>query len=183
MPRIQPIDPTNAQGQAKTLLDAVQKKLGITPNMMRTMAHSPAVLQSYLQFGETLGAGSLSAKLREQLATAIAGANRCGYCASAHTAIGQMLKVDKAELERNLNGESSDAKTQAALTFARSIVNKRGWISDAEFKAVRDAGYSDAEVSEIIAAVALNTFTNYFNHIAKTEIDFPVVEVEEPAFA
>jgi len=181
MPRISPIDPKHAQGKQKELLDTVQEHLGKTPNMMRTMAQSPAVLNAYLQFGQALGASSLSGKLREQLANAIAGANRCAYCASAHTALGQLFGVDAGELQRNLEGESADKRTLAAITFVRAVVDKRGWISDAEFKAVRDAGYSEAQVAELIAVVALNTFTNYFNHIAQTEIDFPKVEVRAPA--
>ncbi len=183
MPRITPVDPSSADPKASELLDGVQKKLGTKPNIMKTMAQSPAVLKSYLAFSEAMGGSSLGGKLGEKIALAVAGANACGYCASAHTAIGSNLGIDEDEAKRNLDGESSDAKTQAALTFARTLVSKRGWASDDDLKAVRDAGYSDGEVLEIVAYVALNTFTNYFNHVADPEIDFPKVEVGDPAFA
>ena len=183
MPRINPVNAEQAPEKTQELLDAVKKKLGGTPNLLTTMAQSPAVLGSYLAFSDALSGASLSGKVREQIAMAVAGANGCEYCASAHTAIGKGLGVDGDELARNLDGEASDAKVGAALTFARTIVAKRGFVSDADVKGVRDAGYTEGEVTEIIAAVALNLFTNYFNHVAQTEVDFPRVEVGEPVTA
>ena len=177
MTRINPVEPSTAEGKAKTLLDGVQKALGTTPNLLRTMAQSPAVLEAYLGFGKALGGGSLSAPLREQIALTVAGANSCEYCASAHTAIGKSLGLDQRELGANLNSFSSDPKVEAALHFARRIVDERGWVSDDDVQRVRDAGYTDGEVAEIIATVCLNIFSNYFNHIAQTEVDFPVVKV------
>ncbi len=181
MPRITPIDPAQAQGKAKMLLDGVHKKLGVTPNLMRTMAQSPAVLEAYLGFGQALAGGSLSPQLREQIALTVAGANACGYCASAHTALGKRLRITDVELNANLHSQSGEPKVQAALHFARRIVDERGWVSDDDLTRVRDAGYTDGEIAEIIATVAANIFSNYFNHIAQTEVDFPVVTVKEPA--
>lgn len=181
MPRIKPIRPDEAPAQSRTLLDGVQKALGITPNLMATLAHSPAALQSYLGFGQALSGGVLPGTTREQLAVAVAGENSCGYCASAHTLLGGKAGVKADELALNLRGESNDPHTAAAIQFARTVVSKRGFVSDADLAAVRHAGYSEAEIVEIIATVALNIFSNYFNHIAQTEIDFPVVEVPEPA--
>lgn len=183
MPRIAPLDPSDAQPAAQSMLENVNKALGVTPNMMKTLAHSPAALEAYLGFGQALGKGSLGGKLSEQIALAVAGANACGYCASAHTILGSKQGVSEDEARRNLEGESSDPKTQAALDFARTLVIKRGWATDADVKNVRDAGFSDGEVAEIIAHVALNTYTNYFNHVADPEIDFPKAEVGEPVFA
>jgi len=165
------------------MLDGVEKALGMTPNLMKTLAHSPAALDGYLKFGAALGGGTLSAAVREQIAIAVAGANSCGYCASAHTALGKKFGVDDAELNRNLRGESRDAKLQAALEFSRSVVEKRGFVDDREVEALRAAGCDDGEIVEIIANIAHNIFTNYFNHIAQTKIDFPEVSVPEPAFA
>ncbi len=181
MARINPIDPGMAEGKAKTLLDGVQKRFGVIPNMKRTMDQSPAVLDAYLGFGKALGAGTLDAPLREQIALTVAGANSCDYCAAAHTAIGSILGLDGSELSANLNSFSSDPKIEAALIFARRIVDERGWVSDEDMQRVRDAGYTDGEIVEIIAVVALNTFSNYFNHIAQSEIDFPPVRVGESA--
>lgn len=183
MPRIAPLEPANAQPAAQALLDNVNKALGVTPNMMKTLAHSPAALEAYLGFGQTLGKGTLGGKLGEQIALAVAGVNACGYCASAHTIIGGKHGISEDEAKSNINGDSSDPKVQAALDFARTLVIKRGWATDADLKNVRDAGFSDGEIAEIIGHVALNTFTNYFNHVADPEVDFPKAEVGEPVFA
>ncbi len=181
MPRIKPIDIEQADGKAKSLLENVNKALGMTPNLMRTLAHSPAALEAYLGFGKALGGGSLSSKLREQIALTAANANACEYCASAHTALGKKSGFDAAELKRNLQASSRDPKVEAALQFARAVVVRQGWVTDEELERVREAGYSDGEIIEIIAATVIAIFSNYFNHVAETEVDFPVVEVGEPA--
>lgn len=176
MPRIQAVNPTTATGRAKDLLDAVQKKLGAVPNLMRTMANQPAVLDAYLKFGEALGQGSFDAKTREAIALATAGANACDYCASAHTAISKSLKVDPSEIEARLAGRSADLELQAVLDFAKAVIAKRGEVSDSDLAAARGAGYDDGTIVEIVANVTLNILTNYLNHVAQTEIDFPVVD-------
>ncbi|MHC4416387.1 MAG: carboxymuconolactone decarboxylase family protein [Planctomycetota bacterium] len=181
MPRLNPLPPDQIQGKTKTLLDGVQQKLGTTPNIFRTLAHSPAALEAYLSLGRALSGASLSALLRERIALVVANANGCQYCVSAHTAIGKRLGLDAVDLTASLEGTSSDPKVAPALRFARSIVTKRGWVDDAEVQDVRDAGYSDGEIAEIIATVAQNIFSNYFNHIAQTEIDFPKVDIAQPA--
>jgi len=179
MTRLSPIDPSTATGRAKDLLDGIQASIGVTPNLLRTMAQSPAVLEAYLTLSKTLSTGTFSAALQEQLALAIAGENHCNYCASAHALKGHMEGVDENELAANLQGNSSDPQTQAILTLAQAIVTKRGFISDQDLAEARLAGVSDAEVSEVVAGVALNTFSNYFNHVAQTEIDFPFVSAGE----
>lgn len=180
MPRIKPVQGSDVPAKSQPLLQGVQKALGMTPNLMATLAHSPAALQSYLGFGQALGSASLSGKVREQIALAVAGENSCGYCASAHTVLAEKAGVAGEEAARNLDGDSSDRQTRAALTFARAIVSKRGFVNDSDLAAVRAAGYSEAQLVEIIATVALNIFTNYFNHVAQTDIDFPEVAVREP---
>ncbi len=119
----------------------------------------------------------LDARLREQIAVATAGANGCQYCASAHTVLGQGAGVARDELTRNLGGESADEKTAAALAFVRALLQERGDVADAELAAVRTAGFSEAEIVEIVAHVGLNTFTNMFNVLARTTIDFPIVDL------
>lgn len=176
--RIQPKH--NPSPEAQTMLDAAKKQLGMVPNLFQTLAHSPAALEAYLSFNTALSKSKISAALREQLALTVAAVNGCDYCASAHTALGKMAHVDEAELTCNLAGVSNNPKTQAALTFAKQVVKERGQVKDADLAAVRDAGYSDAEVVEIISVVAVNIFTNYFNHIAGTEIDFPRVNTAVP---
>ncbi|MBK0399799.1 carboxymuconolactone decarboxylase family protein [Limibaculum sp. M0105] len=176
MSRINAVDPATAQGRARDLLDGVQKKLGITPNLMRVMANQPAVLDAYLKLNEALGQGGFDAKAREAVALAVAGANACDYCASAHSAISKGLKVEPAEIEARLAGRSSDPALSAALGFARRVVETRGFVSDVDLKAVRDAGHGDAEIVEVVALVAANILTNYINHVAQTAIDFPAVD-------
>jgi len=168
--RIQPNQ--NPGEKAQEQLASVKKMLGSTPNIFMTLAHSPAALGYYLSGIAALGGTKIPSALREQLALTVAGANACDYCASAHMSFGKMNKIPELELGQNLLGKSHDAKTQAALTFARQIVNLRGKVSDSDLKAVHDAGYSDEEVVEIVAIVCQNIFTNYFNHIAGTEVDF-----------
>jgi uncharacterized peroxidase-related enzyme len=175
MTRIAALNPIDAPAQAQPLLAAVKAKLGMVPNLFKTFAHSPAVLQFYLSGSEALASTSISAALREQIALATAGKNECNYCASAHTLMGKGAGVAAPELAANLRGESGDAKTLAALRFAKVIVAERGRVSDADLAKVRAAGYSEAEITEIVATVAANIFTNYFNHIAETEVDFPLV--------
>ena len=173
MPRIQPVNTDQAQGQAAELLAQVQKKMGRVPNILGTMAQAPSVLAFYLQTGETLGRGNLSGALREQIALTVSGVNRCHYCGSAHGAIAQMHGVSKDEAVANLAGRATDDKVQAALTFAEAVVEKQGFGTDDELAAFKNAGYSDGDAVEVIAEVAKTVFTNYFNHVAETEVDFP----------
>jgi len=179
MPRLNAIDPATATGEAKALLDGVQKKLGAAPNLLRTLANAPSALKAYLGFGEALSGGHFDAKSREAFSLAVAGANACEYCASAHTAISKSLKVDDVEINRRLRGHSADPKLDAALVFARKVVDTRGLVGDDDIKAVRDAGHDDGAIAEIVANVAVNIFTNYFNHVADTEIDFPKVDLSQ----
>lgn len=181
MSRIQPT--TNPDAKSQELLGGVKQMLGGTPNMFTTLAHSSSALGFAVAGFTGFGASKLSAGLREQLALTVAGANGCDYCASAHTALGKMHKISEDELANNLNATSGDAKTQAALIFARKIVATRGHVADADLQAVRAAGYSDAEILDIVTIVAFNTFTNYINNVAKTDVDFPLVSLSNVARA
>ncbi len=175
MSRLPIINHETAKGKTKALLDEVQANFGKVPNIFRVMANSSAVLDGMLKFKGALGGGVLSEKLREQIALCVGETNGCEYCLSAHTAIGQSAGLGEEEIYQNRKGESADKKTQVVLSFVRKVVEKRGWISDEELEAVRSVGHSDEEITEIIANIALHNFTNYFNHIAQTEIDFPLV--------
>lgn len=169
---------TQAEGKAKELLDGVKQAMGATPNIFTTFANAPAALSAYLNFNAALGGGVLDAKLREQLAVTVAGFNGCNYCASAHVFLGGKAGIAKEELLANSKGHSADSKTQAAIGFARALLEKRGKVSDDDLAAVRAAGFSDEEIIEILAHVAMNTFTNYFNETALTAIDFPAVDLK-----
>jgi uncharacterized peroxidase-related enzyme len=174
MSRIPPVDHTTNESVRRNF-DAIQKQLGVVPNMMRTMAQSPSVLDAYLGFGAALRRGFLSASLHEQIALTVAELNACDYCLSAHSALGRGAGLSDRQLAASREAVDSDPKIAAALQFARSVVEHRGDVGDHDLAKVRGAGYTDGEVAEIVAQVALNVFTNYFNRTAQTEIDFPLV--------
>jgi uncharacterized peroxidase-related enzyme len=181
--RITAINPAEATGKTKQLLSGVQAKLGMTPNMMKTMAAAPAVIDAYLGFATALGTGRLDAKFREQIALAVGQANACEYCLSAHSAIGKMVGLKPDEIAESRGAHSPDAKRDAGLQFAQSLVVQRGEVSDQALERVKAAGYTDGDVAEIVANVAINIFTNYFNHVARTDVDFPRVSVALEAAA
>lgn len=181
MSRLASIDPSTATGKSKELLDAVKGKLGLVPNMTKVMANSPAVLAGYLGLSGALGNGLLDAKTRERLALVTAQQNHCDYCLSAHSAIGKMVGLKPEEILESREGRGGSDRTTAALTFARRVLESKGQIRDADVAAVRAAGYSDGEVAEIIAHVALNVLTNYFNIATGVDIDFPRVSSAEAA--
>jgi uncharacterized peroxidase-related enzyme len=173
MARLTPIDPATATGRPKELLDAVKQKLGMVPNMTRAMAASPAALDAYLQFSGALAKGTLPAKVREQIALAVAEANGCDYCLAAHTAVGRAVGLTADQLRDSRLGTAVDGRTDALVKFARRVVSARGRVADADLAAVRAAGWDDAAVAEVVANVALHVFTNYFNLVAGTDLDFP----------
>ncbi|MEM6853045.1 MAG: carboxymuconolactone decarboxylase family protein [Planctomycetota bacterium] len=179
MPRIQPVDLTQPPADAAPFLDGLQDKLGRVPNIYATMAQAPAVLKGVLGASGTLGETSLSGALREQIALAVGGANRCDYCAAAHTAIGKMNGLSDDQTQAALAGSADDQKAQAAITFARAILDREGFVTDEQLAAVKLAGFGDQQVVEIITVTVFNIFTNYINHIAETEIDFPAVQIPE----
>lgn len=166
-----------APASARPMLEAVKKQLGVVPNLFRMVANSPAALEGYLAMSGALAQGTLPAPTRERIALAVAQINGCGYCLSAHTYLGKNLaKLDDAEIVANRHGGSHDPKADAAVRFAAKVARERGHVADADVQAVRMAGYNDAQIVEIVQHVALNTWTNYINEVAKTEIDFPVAE-------
>ncbi|MBC7706119.1 MAG: carboxymuconolactone decarboxylase family protein [Rhodoferax sp.] len=175
MTRILPVQQNNTPPMSAPILDMVKRKIGRVPNLVRTLAHSPAALKFYLSQTEALAAGTLNIKLREQIALTVAGINSCDYCASTHTFIGRSRGIDSDELADNLMGISNDLKTQVALDFTRQILTMKGHVDDETLTALKSVGFIDAEIVEIIAHVGMNIFTNYFNHVAKAAIDFPFV--------
>ncbi len=180
MTRLTAVNPDTATGKAKDLFTAVNGKLGMVPNMMRTMGSSPALLEGYLNFSGALGNGTLGAKTGELIALAVAESNQCDYCLSAHTYIGTNLAgIDADALTAARDGHSANAKTNAALQFTKTLVAKKGLVSNEDVNYIKAAGFTEGEVGEIVGHVALNILTNYFNNTANTAIDFPVVEAVE----
>jgi uncharacterized peroxidase-related enzyme len=175
MSRITTVDRHAADEGVRKNFDAVQKQLGMVPNMMRTMARSPVILEGYLALNTALNRGLLPARLKEQIALAIAEANGCDYCLSAHSALGRGAGLSDDQLDASRDGHASDAKTDIALQFALAVLERRGGVSNDELSRVRAAGFTDGEIAEIVAHVGVSVFTNYFNRVAETEIDFPRV--------
>lgn len=179
MSRIAAVDRTVADERVRRNYDGIQSRLGMVPNMMRTMAQSPRVLEGYLGFSGALNRGFLPVALQEQIALAVAEANACDYCLSAHAALGSGAGLTAGQIEASRQGRDADVRTTAALRFALSVLAQRGAVSDGELAEVRKAGFTDGEIAEIIANVALNVFTNYFNRACETDIDFPRVTAEQ----
>jgi uncharacterized peroxidase-related enzyme len=177
-----PASIADAPEKSRALLEAVNKQLGVVPNMFRLIATSPQALEGYLGLSAALGHGALPPATRERIALAVAEVNGCDYCLSAHTYFGRnMAHLDDAEITANRSGASNDPKADAAVRFAAAVTRARGHVDEAALSAVRQAGYTDAQVVEIVQHVALNTWTNYFNEVFATDIDFPVVQARKAA--
>ncbi len=165
-----------APAASQPLLEAVKKQLGTVPNLFRLVSTSPAALEGYLGLSGALAKGALPAQTRERIALAVAEINGCDYCLSAHSYLGKNLaKLDDAEIAANRSGASNDPKADAAVRFAAKVARERGHVAEDDLRAVKLAGYDDAQVIEMVLHVALNTWTNYINEVAKTDIDFPAV--------
>jgi uncharacterized peroxidase-related enzyme len=167
---------------SRPLLEAVGKQLGVVPNLFRMVANSPAALEGYVGLIGALSKGTLPAATHERIALAVAQFNECDYCLSAHTYLGKnVAKLDDAEIANNRSGKSRDAQADAALRFARKVLEHRGRVSDEDVRALKAAGYTDAQTVEIVQHVALNIWTNYVNNVAQTAIDFPLVSARKVA--
>lgn len=180
MQRITIVDPAIATGQTKSMLDAVQAQLGVTPNFIRLLANAPAALEGFLGFYTIAGKGALDAQTRERIALAVAEQNSCQYCVSAHTVIGRGAGLDDGEIAAARAGGSSDAKADAAVKFARALIASSGAVSNAEFDRAK-AALTEEEIVEVIAHVALNIFTNLLGKATQIDIDFPKVELMQAA--
>lgn len=173
MSRIQQVTNEQAGDATRKLFTSVHAKLGTVPNMMRAMGSAPAVLSAYLQFSGQLAAGVLTAQQREAIALAVGQANQCDYCVAAHSALGKMAGLSAEQVADARRGGAIGTEDDALVRLAVKLVRQRGQVSDADLDDVRAQGLGDDAIAEVIAHVALNIFTNYFNHVAETELDFP----------
>jgi uncharacterized peroxidase-related enzyme len=173
MPRIPTINAEQASAEQKQILANVKKGLGLVPNLVSTLAQSPAAAHAYLAFSGALAKGSLPRKLQEQISLAVGETNSCDYCVAAHTLLGGKAGLTPGETLAARAAESADPETEAALEFAKKIVTERGHVTDEDVAGLRKNGFTDGDIAEIVANTALNIFTNYFNHVAGTVVDFP----------
>jgi uncharacterized peroxidase-related enzyme len=178
MANINLVDPAAAPAAVKPTLDQIKGAFGVVPNMFKAVANSPAALTSLWGAFGALGGGTLGARLGEEIAVAIANANACEYCLAAHTALGRKAGATSDEMAAAQAGVSADPRTQAALTFALKVVRDRAAVSAEDVAALKDAGFDDEGVVEILAHVALNLFTNYANVALDVPVDFPSIALK-----
>ena len=177
--RIQPVDPDHATGAIGQLFSEIRAKFALVPNLLRVVANAPAALEGLMSLSASLARGALGEKTREQLALAIAESNLCAYCLSGHTAMAAKIGLNQAEIDDAIRASAADARTDAILKLARSIVVQRGELTDADLARARAVGLSDGEIVETVANVALNIFENYMSHIARVPSDFPQSQSRE----
>lgn len=177
MSRITTVSNEQASAEQQALFNAIHEKLGIVPNFLRVFANSPDALTAFLGLHHIAGNGSLDPATRERIALALAQQNECEYCLSAHTAIGRKAGLNSEEINNNRAGDSQDAKAAVAVKFARILVEHTGEVTTNEINELRDVGYSDADIVEIITHVGMNILTNIIGKASRVEIDFPKVEL------
>ncbi len=181
MSRLPLVAPVGASSDQEALFNQINGVFGTVPNMFKAIGNSSAALESmWTSFG-ALGKGVLGAKLGEKIAVLVADINRCEYCLAAHTVLGQNAGASAEEMAAAQAGNSSDPKVQTALDFATKLVVARANISQTDVDVVRDAGFSNEEIAEILAHVALNIFTNYTNVAFDVPVDFPKVNLRPTA--
>lgn len=178
MARINLVTAESANPEQKALLDAIQSQLGMVPNFLKVFANSPDALKAFLGLHGIANAGSLDPQTRERIALALAQQNSCEYCLAAHSAIGRKAGLNNAEIEANRAGTSQDAKAAVAVKFARSLVEHTGEVTTAELLEMRNAGYSEADIVEVITHVGMNILTNILGKAGRVDIDFPKVELK-----
>jgi uncharacterized peroxidase-related enzyme len=176
MSRLTPIQTNGATSELKRSLKNSHLKLDEAPKFLQIMANSPASLRAYIRADAALVHGQLTPRQREQVALAVAEINGSSYSLSAHYDTGKSLGLTHQEMQLARNATAADTKAESMLRFTRSVVLQRGEISDDDFQALRKAGFNDAQIVEIVANIALNIFSNYFNSVAKTEVDFPLLQ-------
>ncbi|GBL05320.1 carboxymuconolactone decarboxylase family protein [Glaciecola sp. KUL10] len=178
MPRIKtPQNIPSAHEASQQALRTIEESLGSVPNLFRLMSNSPESLIGFLQISAQLNKGTLLPSIKERIALAVAEVNQCEYCLAAHSFLAKsQLNFSDEEICINRRGTSLDAKAAVAVEFAVTVAKQRGHISKADFTTVRSAGFSDAQIIEIITLVAINSLTNYLNSALQTEIDFPSVD-------
>lgn len=169
---IEPLPRERASPDSVMILDAARRKIGMTPNFYRVMAHAPALLKGYAAFAEAMDGGILPKRLREQIALAVAARNGCDYCLSAHRVGGRFARLGAAEIAAAERGEASDPKEAAGLALALELLAKVGDADDLVVDRARATGFSDAELVELAGHVAINVLTNTINRFARTPNDF-----------
>jgi uncharacterized peroxidase-related enzyme len=167
--------PDRVPQASQPILDAIEKRLGFTPNLFRLMASSPAVLIGHAKLQDSLAA-ALDLKTRVNIALAVSEANGCDYCLASHTFHGlAFARLTPEEIALNRQGHSNDPKIDAAVNFAQQVIETRGHVGPEAVARVAAAGYIDAQIIEIIAVAAAFMLSNLINNVAQPEVDFPAI--------
>lgn len=176
MSKLKPVHFDDAHPHAQKIFETLKQKVGMVPNIYAGVANSPVMLQALVEFSEKLKSGEFTPREVEAVALAIAQENKCEYCLSAHTEIGKMFGLTEDEILDLRLCKSEDKKLQVLTQLAKEIVTTKGYPNTETIERFFEVGYNKAALAELIGLVSLNIFTNYFNHIAETEIDFPVAK-------
>lgn len=183
MTRIEPLESTALCLKGRELVEQYEAATGLRPNVVRTLAHAPEVLRHLLGMFACLTSGTLDETLMEQVALAVAQANGCTYCLSAHTALGEKTGLCADRIDESRWAMDPDPRRAAVLRFTRALVINRGQVADEDFQPLRDAGFSDAAIVELVAFVSMHNFLNYLTEAARTPVDFPKVCPHGPCSA
>jgi uncharacterized peroxidase-related enzyme len=175
MPRTIALAPEQVPADSKPTLDTFTRNIGFTPNMMATFAHSPIAFNAWAALLGSLSK-TLDVKTRDSIGLAVSEVNGCNYCLTVHSFTAEhMAKLSADEIILARKGHATDPKRDAAVQFARKVIETRGHVDDADVKAVLEAGYTEANVMEMVALVAMYSLTNFINNVFDPEKDFPAV--------
>ena len=160
----------SAPGKSRNLLGSIEAKMGFVPNLYAGLASSPATLEAYLQLSEQLAKTSFSPAEQQVLALTVSVTNGCEFCVAAHSSIARnMVKLDGRIVDALRDGTKlPDVRLEALSSFTRKIVNQRGLVDDSDVELFLQAGFSRAQVLEVILGVALKTLANYANHLLES---------------
>lgn len=181
MTRLNEVLPEEAAGDAKQIYADVKQEMGMVPNIFRGLANSPAALRGYLALSSALAEGELTREDREVLYLAVSEDSGCHYCVSAHTMLAKLAGVSEEETLAARQFGSSDSRRDALLKFTKKVITSKGFVSDEDLASVREAGYTDGQIAESVGYIALATFSNLFNHVHDTPLDFPAAPSLDPS--
>lgn len=167
-------DLESAPEASRPSLEAANKKFGFIPNVLRVQAESPSLIKGYMTLSGIFGETGLSPAEQQTILLAASVENECHYCTAAHTGAALGAKVDPDDVNAIRAGEAlSDKKLDALVSLTRKIVKERGWLKEDDLEPFMEAGYSRADVMNVILGIAVKTMTHYANHMADTPLDAP----------
>jgi uncharacterized peroxidase-related enzyme len=164
-----------ATGHTAEIFTNIRKAIGMVPNAYAAIGNnSPVALEAALNLDGALRKGSLSAKDIEAVKLAVSQRAACDYCLAAHTLAGRKAGIPADSMTALRRDEATgDARTDALVHFVHTLVSTSGTVPEAAVRAVQAAGVTDAQIVDVLLAIASITFTNLFNRVNDTALDFP----------